>query len=278
MKRRRLGDLYVRGRELAPNDGEGEPVRVWMSKLNELDREAALRRANAVKARYLIEIDDEESDVFVAAYGQIRELEDRETMIRFVISDDLARIRRRVEGERATDEDTWAKDGYLQGLFDAWLGTDDEPGLVETSADNPGDPEAERVKAEIDRYQKEVTDEVDAHAERLEKDWSDVEIDFLQRRAAHELLRLRSNEAFVREYQRQQLYYAVRDATNRRQRYFATVSEVDDLDDELRTYLTGQLNSLTVENTEGKDSPPPEGSSNSSESADPPSGPETATV
>ena len=57
MKRRRLGDLYVRGRELAPDDGSGEPVKIWVAKLNEVDREAALRRANATKARYLIDID-----------------------------------------------------------------------------------------------------------------------------------------------------------------------------------------------------------------------------
>lgn len=275
MKQRRLGDLYVRGKELAPDDGNG-PVKVWMAKLNEVDREAALRRANAAKARYLIDTDNEESDVFAAAYGDIREFEDRETLIRFIIGDELARARRRIEAERANDEDTWGKEGYLQGLYDEWTGTDESPGLKETFETNPGDPDVERVKAELDRYREEVDDEVRAYGERLEKDWVDVDLDTIRRRAAHELLQLRANEAFVREYQRQQLFYSIRDAANHRQRYFSNIGEVDDLDDEVRVYLIDQFNSLMVDHVEGKDSPPPAASSNSSDSTDQPSGPETA--
>jgi hypothetical protein len=171
VKRRRLGDLYIRGKMLEPNDGTGEPVKVWMAKLNEIDREAAMRRANAVKARFLIDADDEESETFISMYSEVRELDDREDLVAYVIAEDLSKARRRVEAQRSGDDESWGKDDY-----------------------------------------------------------------------------------------------------------FERVSEIDDLDDDLRNYLIEQYDALVVETPEGKDSPPVPTSSTSSESSEstPPSGPETA--
>ena len=78
MKRRRLADLYVRGKEVELNDGSGEPVVVWLHKLNGVDRESCLRRANAAKARFMIEADHEDSETFQAMYAQVRDTPDRE--------------------------------------------------------------------------------------------------------------------------------------------------------------------------------------------------------
>lgn len=278
MKKRRLSDLYVRGRELSVSDGEGEPVKIWLAKLNELDRETAVRRANAAKARYLIDGDNEEGDRFVAAYGEMREIEEREDLVIFLIADDVAKARRRIEAQLAADEETWGKDDYLQGLLDAWLGDEESPGLGKAQMEDPQDPEAKRVWSEIDRYQQEVTKAIRAESDSLMKDFDDLDLDDIRRKAAHKLLELRANEEFTREFQRQQLFFAVRDVVNRRQRYFSAVSELDDLDDELRTYLAEQFADLMVDRVEGKDSPPPADSSTSSDSEDQDSGLVTASA
>jgi hypothetical protein len=272
MKRRKLSDLYVRGRELAPSDGEGDAVKVWLAKLNEVDREAAMRRANAAKARFVIDADNEDGELFASAYAEIREIEDPQDLIIFLISDDVTKARRRIEMVKAADEETWGKEDYLQGLLDAWYGDDDNPGLSSVAQEDPDDPEAKRVIDEIIRYQNEVAAEVRVESTNLMKEWEDQSLDQIRRRAAHLLLELRASEVFTREYKRQQLFFAVRDPVNRRMRYFENVAELDDIDDELRAFFTEQYESMMVDRTEGKDSPPPADSSTSSESAESDSG------
>jgi hypothetical protein len=274
MKRRRLSDLYVRGKELSVNDGEGEPVKVWLAKMNELDRESALRRANAAKAKFTLTADDEESEAFAAAYAEIRDLSDREEVALFIIADDVAQARRRLESEALTDEEGWGKDDYLAGLLDAWQGDEDNRGLSDIQEEDADDPEVKRVWGEIQRFHEEITKATEHETERLLKDFDQVDIETLRRKATHRLLEMQAIEMFVREYRRQQIFYAVREPDSRHKRYFGSVSEIDDIDDELRAFLLEQYDGMVVERREGKDSPQPEDSSNSSEPEDQPSGPE----
>jgi len=88
MKRRRLSDLYTRGTDLEIDDGTGDPVPVRLQKLNEIDREAVLRRANAAKARDLIDSDNEDSDAFQAMYARIRDFGDRDGLVSLIIAED----------------------------------------------------------------------------------------------------------------------------------------------------------------------------------------------
>lgn len=270
-KQRRLSDLYIRGTALSVNDTQGAedqepPVEVWLQKLNEIDRESVVRRANAARARYMIEADDEESDVFKAMYARIREFEDRAGLVAVVISPDVIRARQRIEAEHRNDEDTWGKDDYLQGLLDAWTGDGENPGLVAVLAEDPEDPEALRVQGELDRFDVEVNVEFQAEIERLEADWTDRTDQQLWHDATAVMLERTSDEAFGREYERQQLFHAVRDPAEHAKRYFATVAEIDDLDAGLRTYLLEQYNALLVEPTEVKDSRAGQDSSDSSAS------------
>lgn len=278
MKRRRLSDLYVRGKELSVSDGEGEPVKVWLAKMNELDRESALRRANAAKAKFTLTSENEESEAFAAAYAEIRDLSDREEVTLFIIADEVAQARRRLESEALTDEEGWGKNDYLAGLLDAWQGDEDNRGLAEVQAEDPEDPEAKRVWGEIQRFHDEITKSTEMETERLLKDFELTDIEALRRKATHRLLEMQSVETFVREYRRQQIFYAVREPDNRHKRYFGTVAEIEDIDDELRDFLLEQYDGLVVERREGKGSPQLEDSSNSSELEDESSGPEGVTA
>ena len=265
MKRRRLSDLYVRGRDVTLNDGAGDSVTVWLQKLNGVERESCLRRANAAKARFMIDADDESSDTFHATYAQVREMQDREATVGLVISEDLAKYRQRIEAELSSDEDTWGKEGYLQGLIDAWIGDDDHPGLAATQAEDPDDPEVKRVLTEIERFENEVNGRIASHADSLRKDWVDIPDEPLWRRAAHRVLELRGTDVFNREFERQQIFYAVREPDDRAKRYFGTLQELDDLDEKVLQTLLLQYSRMVVDQIEGKDSRATRPSSTSSD-------------
>lgn len=283
IKRRRLGDLYVRGAPLEVNDGDGS-VTVWLQKLNPVDRDTAFRRAQAARARFMIDADDEDSEQFQAMYAQIRSIgHDRDELVRLAISEEVNNYRERATAERALDEESWGKEGYLQGLMDAWAGTSDEPGLSSVINEDPEDAEAKRVGGEIDRFEREVTEMVDSEIERLMKDWVDVPDDQLWRRCAHRMLELNAIQTYNEAYNSQALFFGVREPENHAKRYFGSVAEVADLSEEVRTVLLEKLGELTVDHTQGKSLPVTPASSNSSApspeaEASPPSGPKDASA
>lgn len=283
MKKRRLSDLYVRGSELSVDDGSDDPVTVWLQKLNGIDRESCIRRSHAAKARYLLETDNVESETYQAIYSQIRSIEDQDSLIGLIIAEDLARERQRAEAELGTDEETWGKENYLQGLVDSWVGDEENPGLAAVKVQDPDDPEALRVEAELDRFEAEVKKAVTSYHERLMDDWKDAPSDRVWHEATKALLDLRSKEVFTNEFERQQVFYSVRDPAHKDRRYFGTLAEVDDLDPKIYEQILTSYNTLMVNPIEGKDSRASQSSSNSSdpssaEEAQQDSGPEAVSA
>lgn len=265
MKRRRLSDLYVRGVEVVFDDDNGPPVTVWLQKLNPIDRESCLRRAHAARARAMVESDNEDSELYQSFYGQIRLVSDDKTLIGLIVAEEVARYRQRVEAELATDEETWGKDRYLQGLVDAWLGDAGSGGLAAVRVEDPDDPEVQRVSAELDRFEDEVIKLVKAEDERLTEEWRAAPKDELWKRATRRMIELRANEAFAAEFERQQLFFSVRDPDDHSKRYFGTLQEFDDLDENVRKKLSEEYGTMTVDSIEGKDSRASQPSSNSSD-------------
>jgi hypothetical protein len=265
MKRRRLSDLYVIGKKVELDDGTGEPVVVWLQKLNSIDRESCMRRSMAAKAQFLMKADDETGEVFEAAYATMRDETDHRELVRLIIAEDAAHYRQRVEAELFADEEGWGKENYLQGLVDSWIGDDANPGLAAAQAEDPEDPDAKRVLAEIERFENEVSERVKVHADQLERDWEDTPKETLWRKAAHRILELRAADIFNREFERQQLFYCVREPDEHGKRYFGTLTEVDDLDDTVRATLTRHYSNLIVDSAEGKGSRATPSSSNSSD-------------
>lgn len=254
MRRRRLSDLYVRGTEVTVDDGAEEPVTVWLQKINGVDRESCLRRSHAAKARYLLDADHEDSETFQAIYSQIRGITDREVLIGLIVSEDLSRYGQRVEAEKTADEEGWGKDGYVQGLVDAWVGDDESPGLAAMKLEDPDDPEVQRVDAELQRFEKEVRDEVDDYHKRLLADWVDASEDKIWIEATKRMITIRSREVLTKEFDRQQVFFSVRDPDDHSRRYFGTLTEVDDLDPTIFERLLTAYNKLMVDPIEGKGS------------------------
>jgi hypothetical protein len=145
------------------------------------------------------------------------------------------------------------------------MGDDDNPGLAAVLAEDPDDPEAKRVLTEIERFEKQVMEESAPEVERLQADWADAPAEKLWRATTHKLVERRSDTAWMREYERQQLFFSVRDPDDHSRRYFEAVSEIDDLEDSIRHFLIEKCTTLPVDPDEGKDSRASQPSSTSPE-------------
>lgn len=265
-RRRRLGDLYVRGKDIEIDDGTGDPVPVWLQKLNEIERDAVLRRATAAKARHRLECEHEESEMFMATLTSVVDYLDRDGMTAIVMAEPMVKARERFEEQMRHDENGWGKDDKIQTLIDAWTGTDDAPGLAAAFAEDENDPAAIKVKDEIERFEAELDHAIERETERLTREWEDMPEMELARRVAREILSRKADEAFLGEWTRQHIFHCVRETDDHAKRYFESLIEVDDLDDKVRRILDRHMNELFVDLREGKESPATPASSTLSES------------
>jgi hypothetical protein len=268
VKRRRLNDLYVVGRPVIVGEDTPEPVEIWLQKLNPVQNEDALRRANAARTRARAFGKDKDSEEYLDAVANVNDFASREVLIDLSIAEELRLRRSRIEAECAA-EDEWAADDYLQGLVDEWEGTPDAPGLKERWAEDHDDPEAARVKSEIDRFDEKVRVLVEAEHENLKRDYENTPDDVVLDKAVERVLEQRAVTAFILEYENWQLYYAVRDPDHHTELYFENVEQVKSLEERTKEILLLNYRELMVEQTEGKDSPGTPGSSPSSEPAEP---------
>jgi hypothetical protein len=268
-KKRRLEDLYVVGRDLVVDDGQGQ-VAVWLQKLNPLEHEKAIRKAGAAKARGLMVRNDPDSEGWQEAYADVEDLGPREEIIEYLIVEDVAKTQESAEAELAfTDE--WSKEDYLQGLRDAW--EDPERPLKDTYAQDPEDPEARRVFLELKRFADTVTSRVEPEMGRLRRDYQDVPDETLRRKATERFIELRAGLAWLREYRYCEIWLATRDPDNHDAYYFPDREAVDRLSPQVYRTLVGAYQELTVEPMEGKGSEPTRSSSPPSE---PPNGEATS--
>lgn len=282
-RRRRLSDLYVRGKEVSVDDGSGDPVVVWLQKLNEIEKETVLRRSSARKARYVLETEQEETELFAATLSSVSEFLERDGMVEIIIGEDLGKARQRIEAQMTYDEEGWGKDSKIKDLIDAWTGTDEAPGLAATYAEDENDPEALRVKGELEAFEADIKRALEEEQRRLIADLDTTPERDLARLAAHQVLKRRADEEFIREWNRQQIFHVVREMEDHSTRYFRTLQEVDDLHDRVRELLEHHCSLLFVEADEGKDSRPSTSSLSSSEptaevEAPASSGPEAASA
>lgn len=260
VKKRRLGDLYQVGREVTVDDGEG-PVTVWLQKLNPLETEQAARAAGVAKAKTLMTRRDKNSDEYLDIYAEVSEMP-REGLVDLAIGEKLAQALESADAEiSAADE--WSKDGYLQGLRDAWA--EKLYDVYQEGEDADEYEEAQRVFTELQRFDQELTKRVEGERTKLERDYADVPIDELIETAADKVLSFRGDTAWLREWRRAQIWLGTRESEDHKKRYFDKREEVDQLPIQILNALQAAYEQLEVGPIEGKDSPPTQPSSEQSE-------------
>ena len=273
-KERSLSDLYVRGREVTLDDGTGDPLVVWVQKLNPVEHAQIVRKAGAARSRIIALKFDKESEDYLAIANGLIDAE-RPLLIEMLAMAERARITPLVEAEIA-DEEQWKEDQYLQGLFDAW--NDEVRDRFEADA---SDGEAKRIHDELGRYldavNEKIVEQISFFSEGLET-MSDKE---LLDTALDARLKAAGDTAWVNEYYRSEVWLATRDAEDHKKRLMQNREDVDSLMGEAYETLAAALRDLAVDPIEGKDSAGIPPSSPSSEASAPaeteqPSGPAAA--
>ncbi len=282
LKKRRLGDLYKRGTTLQVGDGdEADVVEVWLQKMNPLDHETTLRKANAARARIMMIRNNVESEEYLAVYSDVCDFGGRENLINYLVQDALGEKAQSIEAELAAEE-VWSEDDLLQGLRDAWAG-----GLADKYADTAAgdeserDPDAVRVFKKLKEFADQVDKALEAESASLTRDYESTSLEELRTIVTRRFIESRANAAWLDEFQSWQLYFGVREPDDHKKRYFEERYEIDELEPEVRRRLREAYEELMVDPTEGKDSPQTTASSASSEqpevaATDAPSGPMAA--
>lgn len=271
--KRKLSDLYVVGKELVLDDGKGEPITVWIQKLNPIEHERAMRRAGSARSRVLSGKDSIETEIATdeaAEYG-------RDGWIEYLASDALGRRMGVIEAELAAEEE-WSKDNYLQGLKDQWE-TDAQQVLI----DDPEDPQALNVREQLKRFTDEVQKRIDGEREQYIKDFEAKPDEDLERRVVDRLISTRADLAWLTEFRRSEVWLSVRDPEDHRKYLFEEREDVDALSQKTLIELMTTYQDLAVEPLEGKSSGATLDSSKSSESpekeeTEDSSGPEVVTT
>ena len=240
MKQRKLSDLFVRGKDVTLDDGEGEKVTVYLRKLSPVELESVLRMANAKRARYVAAFRDEDSPEYIdVVSASVDLLNDRSQCMDIVAGEKLANRYAAIEAEVAS-QDEWAEDNYLQGLLDA------QQELQE------GDPDFERVTGELLRFYDAVNEFYSQERERIQKDYEGLSDEELADQALKVLLRNKANVVWMTELRYAEVFYATRDAKNHQQRYFTSRDELDPLPAEVLRPLFDTYRDLNVDVVEGK--------------------------
>jgi hypothetical protein len=260
-KKRKLQDLYVVGKELIFDDGEGDPITVFLRKMTPIQYETALRLANAARARMLAARNDQDGDDYQSLNGLVLEY-DRDTLLSYLTAD-LRQDKRPVIEERLGAEDEWTDNDYLQGLKDAWQD------LQWAHAKDPEDPDAKRVFDEFKRFDAQIEAELDAEVDDFVEAMSDQGMDALREKVMEKVLDVQGSIAWLAEYRRCEVWMATRDVDHKTP-YFDSRKEVDELPREIFQRLSEEYQALTVEPTEGKDSGATPDSSPSSAQPDEP--------
>lgn len=245
-KRRGLADLWVKGKVLTFDDGQG-PVEVWLQKPNGNDTELARRRADAARARVLVLRNKPDSDEYLSAVGNAFDSADVAELVTVLLQPEEAKHHQLHDAELAAEEE-WKEEGYLQGLRDLWLNE-----LAETYAKDDADPEANRVFDELKRFEAEVQSRVETDLSGRRAELMACTVAGLQEKVAELVLKTSADHAWYIEFRKCQVWLATRDPLDHHKKVFKERYELDEVSDEMYVKLRDELEGLMVDPLEGKD-------------------------
>jgi len=246
-KSRQLSDLYVRGKSVTIDDGEGTPVEVYIRKLNPMEHEKALRKSNAARARVMAAVKDPDGDEYLQVQGDVYDMVPTQ-IVNYLVEEGLDDTRLVAEAEEENEKE-WSEEDYLQGLRDSW--NDVLSGRLQ---EDPEDAEALRVLKELERFTTKVDKRIEKERENLRSELELHSIEALREKTVETFLKTRANLLWLSEFRRAQLWLAVRQVNDHKAYYFTSRDEVDELPEEVLTILVRSYAELEVDTLEGKDS------------------------
>lgn len=278
-KKRRLADLYQVGMDVLVDDGENEPITVYMRKPNPFEHEEALRDGNAARARMTLRMRDPKTQDFDILKADVEAIGNKQRQCEFLVSERGPEFLSRAYQKISTSDD-WSEDGLIEAIQDSIQEfADRENEMTEEDEDWE---DYQRVKGQVEKFNKQVDDQ--AAIERQEEihrllDETDEDIRELVRKA---LIDKAASLLFFREYRMSCIYFATREPENHGQRYFTSKQEVRELPYEVQSILLDNYDQLDLSKDEAKNSHSAAPSSLESAQSDSPetseqSGPEEST-
>lgn len=265
-KRRKLQDLYARGTEVkfsGPDEVESEDtIVVWVTPPSPLQREQALREAQAERARLILKARrDPESQPGLVTEELIERMSLEEVCEYIVTMSD---------GEQQTEatrnvlrRDEWEDIDALRDSMRRW----------EEAGAPTDDPEWEELLERDRIFGEDVAEEVsriqEAEVESL-KLLPRVE---LNKRAFEKRLDSLGNQQFMDTYQTYLMFYSCRDGDDHQELFFEDVSDMRSMPDEVQEALLREFSKFISEVGEAKNSPRV---ADGSEQSAPPEEPETS--
>lgn len=276
--RRKLSELYRRGVEVrfGPDGGRvgrlTEPcfddppgpdeVAVWIAPPSPLQREMALRDAQAARARALIALKREKnSEEHLTSMAFLAEMS-IETLKDYVLMSDNED--RRAEAIRdVLGEEEW-KD--VTALQDA---------LRQFQEDNTpeDDPEYAAVLERDRVYGRQVKERLDQLLDAARDVLALQSREQLEQKALEQRADLVGSQRFMTEFERQMTFYSIREIDNRATLFFDSVKEFSEQDDIIQDTIKEALSLFINDGNEAKNS---QGAVSGSESSELPSEPETS--
>jgi len=289
--RRKLSDLYKTGVEIRFGPGEdGKPVgriaeggegpfvdsdgkpippteadvAMWVQPPSPLQREMALRDAQAARAKALVRAKrNEESEEHLTVMAFLADMDD-ETLIDYVLIND-ADTRRNEATREVLSGKEWED---MTSYSDAIRQFDER---IAAGEDLEGDEEYQAVM--------ELDSKFAAQVREREAELADAERDVLkmlgrarvERKALEKRSELVGSQAFMREYDMQMTFYSVRDPENTASLWFESARELADSEDDVLSLIKQALTPFIQDGTEAKNLP---GAVSGSASSEPPSEPE----
>lgn len=254
MPRRTLADLYKRGKEVEfTSDVPGDVVKVWLRKPSPKESDMISRRANAARATYLKRAKDEQSEEYLALYGQLADFSE-ELLVAIATRDDIRKARSRIAAE-VSERDEWTNDNYLESLVDRYEGNEDEDGLHAVylaGEDHPDYAEAKLVHDELKRFEEEVELLNKSEVESIKRDLLARGWENLLSKATESWMRTQADEAYTEEHYRQLFFLCTREAFEHSKQHFKDLSQIDELDEPVFERLQMEFGNLIVPVTEGK--------------------------
>jgi len=272
-KRRRLSELYVRGAEARFNesgaasfdpkktveDEEGnthpapivsdddfertdDDVVIWVQPPSPLQREQALREAQAARSRALLNArrDDDSADAantkaFVASM-------ERETLIDYVLSSEEQERRERAQRD-VLGRDEWEDFSSLQDAMRQW--------------DEAGNPRTEEWQPLIDKdieFGRQVSDAAKYLRDSDREALTLMSRDELERKAFDKRIELLGSQAFISEYERQMIFFAARDDEDHSALFFEDIDDLMSQEDIVQSTISDTLSSFIEDPGEAKNS------------------------
>lgn len=260
--RRKLSELYRRGVEVrfGPNGGkigritepgkadpafdeplQDDEVAVWVCPPSPLQRDEALRNAQAAKAKAVIKVKrDEESEEHLTAMAFLAEMT-YATLVDYVLEGE------RDDREREAMRDVLGREEWkdIVDLQDAMRTFDEED--VDSE-----DPEYVAVMERDREYGRQVNERFMSLTEGAREAFSMVSRQELERRALAKRSELVGAQRFMQEFELQMTYFGVREINARTVLFFESPREFSEQDDVVQDAVKQALGLFISDGTEVK--------------------------